>query len=96
VHELAEPDWSEALRPLLERAEQLVRRTIKIVEEAGGEQIWPADVGLDEDPAAAAWQLAAIAPLGPLDQLDLLRSDTLERLLSRTVELVTDVEVLYQ
>ena len=96
VRDVPEPAWSEALRPRLEAAEALVRRTIKLVEEAGGEQVWPADVGLDDDPAAAAWQIAAIAPLGPLDQLDLLRSDSIERLLERTIELVTDAEVLYE
>ena len=96
VSEIADPIWSEDLRPRLAAAEALVRRTITLVEEAGGEQLWPADVGLDDDPAAAAWQLAAIAPLGPLDQLDLLRSDSLERLLDRTIELVTDAVVLYE
>ena len=68
---------------------------IRAAEEAGEEVRWPADVGLDDDPAAAAWQLAAIAPVGPLDQLDLLRSESIDRLLARTIEVTEDAEALY-
>ena len=95
VEDLPEPAWKDELAPLLEHAEQVVRRVLRLADEAGEELRWPADVGLDADPAAAAWQLAAIAPLGPLDQLDLLRSETLGRLLARTIELVEDAEVLF-
>jgi uncharacterized protein len=95
VEDLPEPEWSDELAPLLERADRAVRRVLKEAEEAGFELRWPADVGLDDDPAAAAWQLAAIAPLGPLDQLDLLGSTSIERLLRRTIELTEDAEVLY-
>ena len=95
VEDLPDPAWSEELAPLLERADRAVRRVLREAEEAGAELRWPADVGLDDDPAAAAWQLAAIAPLGPLDQLDLLGSTSIERLLRRTIELTEDAEVLY-
>jgi len=95
VEDLPEPEWSDALAPLLERADRSVRRVLREAEEAGAEIRWPADVGLDDDPAAAAWQLAAIAPLGPLDQLDLLGSTSIERLLRRTIELTEDAELLY-
>lgn len=95
VEDLPEPSWSDDLAPLLAKAEATVRRVLKLADEAGEELRWPADVGLDDDPAAAAWQLAAIAPLGPLDQFDLLRSETIERLLTRTIALVEDAEPLY-
>lgn len=95
VEDLPEPAWKEELAPLLDHAERVVRRVLHKAEEAGEELRWPADVGLDADPAAAAWQLAAIAPLGPLDQLDLLRSDSVARLLARTVELTEDAEILF-
>lgn len=95
VEDVPEPPWSDDLAPLLSKAEATVRRVLKLAEEAGEELRWPRDVGLDDDPAAAAWQLAAIAPLGPLDQFDLLRSETLERLLSRIIALVEDAEPLY-
>ena len=95
VEDLPEPAWKDELAPLLEHAEQVVRRVLRRADDVGEELRWPADVGLDADPAAAAWQLAAIAPLGPLDQLDLLRSETVGRLLARTIELVEDAEVLF-
>lgn len=85
VRELPELDWDEALRPLREQAEQLVRRTIAQASEFV-EQQWPADIVLDDDPVAAAWQLAGIAPLGPLDQVTLLRSSTAEELLRGIID----------
>jgi uncharacterized protein len=95
VSDLPDPEWSEDLAPMLERADRLVRSVLKLAEETGAELRWPPDIGLDDDPAAAAWQLAAIAPFGPLDQLDLLRSTSIERLLSRTIDLAEDAHTLY-
>jgi len=96
VVDLPEPAWDDALAPLLVRADRTVRSLLKLAEEAGAELRWPPDIGLDDDPAAAAWQLAAIAPFGPLDQLDLLRSTSIERLLSRTLDLAEDAVTLYE
>ncbi|WP_199706402.1 LON peptidase substrate-binding domain-containing protein [Amnibacterium setariae] len=95
VSDLPDPEWSEDLAPMLERADRLVRSVLKLAEETGAELRWPPDIGLDDDPAAAAWQLAAIAPFGPLDQLDLLRSTSIERLLSRTIDLAEDAHTIY-
>lgn len=95
VSELPDPEWSAELEPLLQRADGVVRRVLKLAEAAGEELHWPPDIGLDDDPAAAAWQLAAIAPFGPLDQIDLLRSITIERLLTRTIDLAEDAEMLF-
>ena len=77
--------WDEQQRPLLDRAEQLVRRTIAKASEFV-EQQWPADIVLDDDPVRACWQLAGIAPLGPLDQVRLLRATTVVELLSGIIE----------
>ncbi len=82
VDELA---WDEEHRPLLERAEQLVRRTIARASEFV-EQQWPADIVLDDEPVRACWQLAGIAPLGPLDQVRLLRATSVVELLSGVIE----------
>lgn len=95
VSDLPDTEWSDDLAPTLERADGVVRRVLKLAEEAGEEVRWPADIVLDDDPAAAAWQLAAIAPFGPLDQLDLLRSPSIERLLARTIDLAEDAETLF-
>jgi Lon protease-like protein len=94
VQDLPEPEWDPALRPRLAEAEALVRRVLKRLAEEDLSP-WPADVGLDEDPSAAAWQLAAIAPLNALDQLELLRAGSYERLLTRLVEMVTEVDETY-
>ena len=85
VRELPELEWQDSLQPLREQAEQLVRRTIAQASEFV-EQQWPADIVLDDDPVAAVWQLAGIAPVGPLDQVTLLRSATTEELLRGIIE----------
>ncbi len=85
VRELPELEWQDSLQPLREQAEQLVRRTIAQASEFV-EQQWPADIVLDDDPVAAVWQLAGIAPVGPLDQVTLLRSATIEELLRGIIE----------
>ena len=84
----AVPDlvWEDALQPRREQAEQLVRRTLSRASEFS-DQEWSPDVALSHDPTAAAWQLAAIAPVGPLDQIALLRSDTMSALLDNIIEL---------
>lgn len=94
VRELPEPEWDPGLQPRLADAEALVRRVLKRLADEDLSP-WPSDVGLDDDPAAAAWQLAAIAPLNALDQLELLRSDSFDALLTRLVELVTEVDETY-
>lgn len=85
VRVLPELEWQDSLQPLREQAEQLVRRTIAQASEFV-EQQWPADIVLDDDPVAAVWQLAGIAPVGPLDQVTLLRSATIEELLRGIIE----------
>jgi Lon protease-like protein len=89
VRELPELEWDEELRALHERAEDVVRRfRLRVSEfaELGAD----VDVELDDDPVASAWQLAGIAPIGPLDQQRLLRSSTLRELLSRLIEAVEE------
>lgn len=94
VRPLPELEWSDDLVPLRDRAEGKVRRALARATE-WGEGRWPADVELADDPASAAWQLAAVAPLGPLDQVALLRSTSVDQLLHRTIDLVTAVEAAY-
>lgn len=86
VRELPDLEWDDSLLPLREQAEQLVRRTLSLASEFSAQE-WSPDVALSHDPIAAAWQLAAIAPVGPLDQLALLRSETMSALLDSIIEL---------
>jgi Lon protease-like protein len=91
VRMLAELPWNDVLDPLLEQAEAIVRR---VLARAGayGPTSWQPDVELAEDRLARAWQVAAIAPVGPLDQLELLRATSLGALLSRTIDLTVAAE----
>jgi Lon protease-like protein len=85
VRDLAALDWDDDLLPLRERAEQAVRRALALASEFA-DQLWPSTVELSRDPTAAAWQIAGIAPLGPLDQIELLRSTSMEQLLTAVID----------
>ncbi|WP_241992517.1 LON peptidase substrate-binding domain-containing protein [Cryobacterium lactosi] len=80
VRELPALVWDDALTPLRVLAEQTVRRTLSLASEFT-DDAWSANVALSEDPVEAAWQLAGIAPVGPLDQVEMLRSTTMAGLL---------------
>jgi uncharacterized protein len=93
IRYLDELHWHDELYPLFDRAEQVVRRALARASEFG-DQPWAATVELSDEPIAAAWQLAAIAPLEQLDQVSLLRSTTATQLLESTIELTLAAEQL--
>ncbi|GAA2953424.1 LON peptidase substrate-binding domain-containing protein [Microbacterium schleiferi] len=93
VTPMPELAWSEELAPLHAQAEQIVRRVLARAAEFGDVR-WDANVELSEDPVESAWQLAAIAPLGQMDQLRLLGATTLGGLLRDIIDLTLDAEVL--
>lgn len=78
--------WDEAHRDLLQDAEKAVRSGLAVASEYV-ELAWSPGTELSDTPMDAAWQLAAIAPLGPLDQIELLRAPSVEVLLTRVIEL---------
>ncbi|MGR0318281.1 LON peptidase substrate-binding domain-containing protein [Agromyces sp. ZXT2-3] len=86
VRDLPELEWDESLRPLLEKADLVVRRTIARASEFV-ELPWDSDAALSDDPAEASWQLAGIAPLTQLDQVRLLGATSLRGLLTELVDL---------
>ena len=92
VRELADLEWSDDLQSLRDRAEQIVRRTLAQASEFR-DIPWSSTVELDDDPVAMCWQLAAIAPLEQLDQVRLLRSSSMQELLSETIELTLAASV---
>ena len=94
VREIAELEWDTDLWQLREETEQLVRRTLAVASEFA-ENVWPSDIELSADPAAAAWQLAAISPLSALDQLALLSSTSFAELLARVSELTGEAALSY-
>ena len=85
---MPELQWSDALQPLREEAERVVRRTLAQASEFT-EGHWPAEVGLSDDPIESTWQLAGVAPIGSLDQVRLLRAATAEELLRGIIDATT-------
>lgn len=79
--------WDDNLMPARVHLETKVRRFLAFASEFGDLQ-FGADVEFGDDPMDACWQLAGVLPVGPLDQLDLLQSQSAEELISRTNELV--------
>ncbi len=89
VRELPDLEWHDALGPLFDEAESTVRRALAQASEFV-EQQWGADVALSDDRVEAMWQLAGIAPVGPLDQVRLLGSTDAEALLRELIEVADD------
>jgi uncharacterized protein len=88
VEPLAELSWEDDLWSQATAVEVKVREAIGL---AGGE------LGeLSDDPLSRCWQLAAVAPLGPLDHVRLLASGSTSELLSMTEEMVDDLIVTLQ
>ncbi|MCS5723610.1 LON peptidase substrate-binding domain-containing protein [Herbiconiux sp. CPCC 203407] len=88
---LPDLEWSEALAPLRAQAEAVVRRVTARVAERQPD----AALELSDDPVAAVWQLAAIAPLGEYDRYTLLRSTSMAGLLRQMIDLVLEAEELW-
>lgn len=93
VRPLPDLEWNDALTPLLDEAERIVRRVLARARQFGGTR-WDPEVELSEERLARAWQVAAIAPLGELDQMELLRSATVGGLLRATIDLTLAAEPL--
>ncbi|MFG6445958.1 LON peptidase substrate-binding domain-containing protein [Microbacterium sp. P06] len=93
VRMLPELEWNDALAPLSAEAESIVRRVLSRAGEYGTTR-WEPGIELADDPLARAWQIAAIAPLGPLDQLALLRTTSAGGLLREVIDLTLGAEEL--
>lgn len=75
---------------------RLLRRVLALKVELGDPAV-PATVELDADPAAATWQAAALAPLGPLDSQRVLETEGADERLTLVLSLLEDeVTVLAQ
>jgi Lon protease-like protein len=94
VTELDEFEWEPDVAPRLQKAERLVRQSLAAASEFV-ESTWPPDVVLADEPVPRLWQLAGVAPLGPLDQLELLGSASLRSLLDRLIELTAEASAIY-
>jgi Lon protease-like protein len=83
--------WDDTLMPSRVHLETKVRQLLAFASEFGDLQ-YSADVELSDDPMQACWQLAGVLPIGQLDQMDLLASQSAEELISRTYEIVTTAD----
>jgi Lon protease-like protein len=83
--------WVDTLMPARVHLETKVRQLLAFASEFGDLQYGP-DVEFSDDPMEACWQLAGVLPVGELDQIDLLRSESPDELIARTYEIVTAAE----
>ena len=79
--------WDDNLMPARVHLENKVRKLLAFASEFGDLQ-YGADIQFSADPMEACWQLAGVLPIGQLDQLELLQSQSAEELLARTNEIV--------
>jgi Lon protease-like protein len=83
--------WNDSLTSARVHLETKVRNLLAFASEFGDLQYGP-DTELSDDPMDACWQLAGVLPVGPLDQVDLLNSQSADELISRTYEVVVTLE----
>ena len=80
--------WDDTLLDSKNQLETKVRQLLAFASEFTNLQFGAA-TALSDDPMEACWQLAGILPIGELDQMDLLGSESTQELISRTSEIVT-------
>ena len=83
--------WDDTLMPARVHLESKVRQLLAFASEFGDLQYGP-DVEFSDDPMEACWQLAGVLPVGELDQLNLLGSQSAEELISKTYDVVNFAE----
>ncbi len=83
--------WDDTLMPARVHLETKVRQLLAFASEFGDLQYGP-DVEFSDDPMEACWQLAGVLPVGDLDQLKLLGSQSAEELISKTYDVVNFAE----
>jgi hypothetical protein len=83
--------WNESLTPARVHLETKVRNLLAFASEFGDLQYGP-ETEISDDPMDACWQLAGMLPVGALDQMDLLQSQSAEELISRTYDLAISLD----
>ena len=87
--------WDDSLMPARVHLETKVRKLLAFASEFGDLQ-YGSDTEISDDPINACWQLAGVLPVGQLDQIDLLSSQSADELISRTYEIVTTLDKTLQ
>ena len=83
--------WDDTLLDSKNQLETKVRQLLAFASEFTNLQ-FGASTELSDDPMEACWQLAGILPIGELDQMDLLSSESTAELISRINEIVTTAD----
>jgi Lon protease-like protein len=83
--------WNDSLMPARVHLETKVRNLLAFASEFGDLQYGP-ETEVSDDPMEACWQLAGMLPVGGLDQVDLLQSQSADELISRTYDLVISLD----
>jgi Lon protease-like protein len=83
--------WDDSLMPARVHLETKVRNLLAFASEFGDLQFGP-DTALSDNPMDACWQLAGVLPVGGLDQVELLQSQSADELISRTYDLVISLD----
>lgn len=83
--------WDDSLMPARVHLETKVRQLLAFASEFG-DLPYGADTEFSDDPMDACWQLAGVLPVGQLDQIDLLNSQSADELISRTYDVVKSVD----
>jgi Lon protease-like protein len=81
----AGPGAAEARGPLVASTRRLLALAAEL-----GEAVSPVTADVDDDPVLATYQLAALAPLGPMDRLSLLRAQGPDERAALLGNLLTD------
>lgn len=89
VEDLDDEPLREGDTDLLRTVERAVRRALAMKAELG-EATVAATVPLDDEPERAAYQLAAYAPVGPVDQQRLLEENSSRARLEQLLQMVDD------
>jgi Lon protease-like protein len=74
----------------LAQTETIVRDTLEYLESITDSLAWSSDIDLSEDLEEKLWQLAGIAPLGPLDHQDFLAENSFSELAEKVQSTVLE------
>lgn len=83
--------WDDTLMPARVHLEHKVRNLLAFASEFGDLPYGP-ETELSDNPIDACWQLGGMLPVGGLDQIDLLQSQSAEELISSTYDLVISLD----
>jgi uncharacterized protein len=88
-------DWDDTGTPTqpLDEVDPLFRRALALAGELG-EAGAPIEVELDQDPALATFQMAALAPLGPADRQAVLATDGADQRVALLAEMLGEATEL--